>query len=98
MYHLTDPTHAWALGGVRIVYIGSAAYEVLDIFNHFNVSQRVIQQGQYNQSQTVGKMLLQWLYKQVWNIYKILQPYFLDKKWTIITNNAVINTLIKIDQ
>jgi len=26
MYHLTDPTHGWDIGGcVRIVYIGSAA-------------------------------------------------------------------------
>ena len=45
MYHLTDPTHAWSLGGVCIVYIGSAADRVLDIVNHFNVSYRVIQQG-----------------------------------------------------
>jgi len=25
MYHLTDHTHGWNMGGVRIVYIGWAA-------------------------------------------------------------------------
>jgi len=36
MYHLTDPTHGWDMGGVRMVYIGSAADGVL-VYKQFNI-------------------------------------------------------------